>query len=326
MPLGWRGGDAIGTMRAFRQTTTRRGAMKTWVRRSLLGLVAVVAVGAAAVAWGVVRSEQRLARKLNQPAYALAVPGEGAALDRGRYLFASRGCAECHGADGGGKVFIDGGGLFAKSPNISPGTGSVVARYQVADWERTLRHGIKPDGRPLLIMPSEDYNRWTDADVGAVVAYVRSLPPAAGGAAEFRLPLPVRVLYGYGLIKDSAEKIDHALPPSQPVPEGPTVEHGRYVAQMCVGCHGEGLSGGRLPGGPPDWPAAANLTPGEGSVLPRYADAAAFRAAMRSGKRPDGSAINPVMPFPSLREMSDVDLNAIHAYLQTVPPKPAGSR
>jgi mono/diheme cytochrome c family protein len=299
--------------------------MKTWVRRSLIGLVAVVAVSAAAVAWGVVRSEQRLGRQLSQPAYALAVPQDSAALSRGRYLFASRGCAECHGADGAGKVFIDDGGLFVKAPNISTGTGSVVAAYQVVDWERTLRHGIKPDGRPLLIMPSEDYSRWTDADLGAVVAYVRSLPPAAGGPAEFRLPLPVRVLYGYGLIKDSAEKIDHALPPSQPVPEGPTVEHGRYVAQMCAGCHGGGLSGGRIPGSPPDWPPAANLTPGEGSVLPRYAEVSAFRAAMRTGKRPDGSAISGVMPFQSLREMNDTDLDALHAYLQTVPARPAGN-
>ena len=300
--------------------------MKTWIRRSLIGLVAVLGVAAAAVAWGVMRSEQRLARRLSQPAYALTLPSDAAALERGRYLFASRGCAECHGANGAGKVFIDEGGLFARAPNISPGPGSVVARYQAADWERALRHGIKPDGRPLLIMPSEDYSRWTDADLAAVVAYVRSLPPAAGSAAEFRLPLPVRVLYGYGLVKDAAEKIDHTLPPSQPVPEGPTVEHGRYVAQMCVGCHGQGLSGGRIPGSPPDWPAAANLTSGEGSVLPRYADAAAFRASMRSGRRPDGTAISGVMPFPSLREMSDVDLDAVHAYLQTVPARPAGQR
>ena len=77
---------------------------------------------------------------------------------------------------------------------------------------------------------------------------------------------------------------------------------------------------------PPDWPAAANLTPGEGSVLPRYADAAAFRASMRTGQRPDGSTISGVMPFQSLREMSDTDLDAIRAYLQSVPPRPAGNR
>ena len=60
----------------------------------------------------------------------------------------------------------------SRAPNISPGPGSVVAKYTPADWERSLRHGVKPDGRPLMIMPSEDYNRLTDADLGALVAYV----------------------------------------------------------------------------------------------------------------------------------------------------------
>lgn len=302
--------------------------MKAWMRWMLWGVGGVLLLSAGAVAWGVMRSDQRLARKITQPAYELAVPDGDTALARGRYLFASRGCAECHGPDGAGRPFIDepGGGLYARSPNISPGPGSVTATYTPADWERTVRHGIKPDGRPLLIMPSEDYSRLTDADVGALVAYVRSLAPAAGGPAEFRLPLPVRVLYGFGVIPDAAEKIDHALPPSQPVPEGVTVEHGRYVAQMCIGCHGAGMSGGTIPGGPPDWPPSANLTPGDGSVLPRYADTAAFRRAMRTGKRPDGSAISSVMPFQTLRALNDTDLDAIRLYLQTLPPRPAGQR
>ena len=74
----------------------------------------------------------------------------------------------------------------------------MVAKYTPADWERTLRHGVKPDGRPVMIMPSEDYNRLTDVDLGALVAYMRQLPPAAGGAAELVLPLPLRALYGLG--------------------------------------------------------------------------------------------------------------------------------
>ena len=87
------------------------------------------------------------------------------------------------------------------------------------------------------------------------------------------------------------EKIDHSLPPPKPVAAAVTVEHGAYVAAMCIGCHGAGLSGGKIPGGPPDWLAAANITPGDKSVMPAYKDGTSFAAMMKTGKRPDGSAI-----------------------------------
>jgi cytochrome c553 len=135
----------------------------------------------------------------------------------------------------------------------------------------------------------------------------------------------VRILYGFGAIKDAAEKIDHSLPPAQPVPEAVNAQHGAYVANMCLGCHGEHLSGGKIPGGPPDWPPAANITPGEGSVMTRYKDVAVFQAMLRTGKRPDGTAIK-VMPFEALGKLNDVDAQALHAFLKTVPPRPAGGR
>jgi mono/diheme cytochrome c family protein len=126
-------------------------------------------------------------------------------------------------------------------------------------------------------------------------------------------------------MQDAAQKIDHSLPPSQPVAEGVTVAHGAYVANMCIGCHGPGLSGGKIPGTPPDWAPAANLTPGEGSALTRYPDADQFVAMLRRGKRPDGTAIT-VLPFESLRELNDVDAKAVYAYLKTVPARPSGRR
>lgn len=166
-------------------------------------------------------------------------------------------------------------------------------------------------------MPSEDYNRFTDADVGALIAYVRSLPPAAGGPAATQFPLPARVLYGFGQIPDAADRIDHKLPPQQPVAEGVTLDHGRYVANLCLGCHGDKLAGGKIPGGPPDWPAASRLAPGEGSVMPRYADADAFVTMLRNGKSPDGRSIA-VMPFETFKHMSDVDARALHLYLRSL--------
>lgn len=288
-----------------------------------VGLLLVVVAAVAATGW--MQAERKLTRHVDVSVAAVALPAEPAAIERGRYLFNSRGCAECHGANGGGRKVIDGGGMLVVAPNISPGPGSAAAGYRVEDWVRTVRHGVKPSGQPLMIMPSEDYNRLTDADVGALVAYVKQMPAVGGEAALIQLPPPVRVMYGLGLIQDAAAKINHSLPPAAPVPEGPTAAHGRYVAQMCVGCHGEGYAGGKIPGGPPNWPAAANLTPGRGTAMAGYVSPDAFIAMLRTGKRPDGTAIA-VMPFASLSQMSEVDMRGLHAFLQTLPAKDAGSR
>jgi len=294
--------------------------MNRWIRRSLWALAALGALAAAGVVAGSQLAERKRNRQVELLPSPVALRSDAAAVERGRYLFASRGCVDCHGANGAGHTVIDDGkGLKVAGPNISPGPGNVVAKYGASDWERTLRHGVKPDGRPLMIMPSEDYNRLTDDDVASLVAYVRSLPPAPGRGAVMELPLPVRVLYGFGAIQDAAAKIDHQLPPAQPVPEGVTIEHGRYVANMCVGCHGVQLAGGKIPGGPPDWPAAADLRPGPRGALARYPDAESMLRLFRSGRRPDGSAVR-VMPFVSLREMSEVDARALHLYLASRTP------
>ena len=199
-------------------------------------------------------------------------------------------------------------------------------QYTPADWVRTIRHGVSRERHPLIVMPSKDFNRLTDDDLAALVAYVRSLPPVPGSSAEIRFPLIVKALYAVGLVKDDAETIDHSLPPQSPVPEGVSIEHGRYVATMCAGCHGDGFSGGTIPGSPPDWPPAANLTPGEGSVLARYDGVEKFAAMLRSGKRPDGSAVSTVMPFASLGKLSDTDVGAVYVYLKSLPPRRAGER
>lgn len=292
-----------------------------------IGVVAalLVAVGIGLVVAANLLFERKRERIIQLDVKAIPVVADAAALERGKYLFMSRGCGGCHAASGAGSAFIDepGGGFYVRSPNITPG--GVVVSYSERDWVRAIRHGVKPDGRPLFIMPSEDYNRFTDRDVAALIAYARSLPAVSGGSLELRVPLPVKALYAVGVVKDSAEKIDHSLPPALQVAEGVTPEHGKYVANLCIGCHGDGLSGGKISGGPPSWPAASNLTPGQGTVLTVYDSADKFKAMFRSGKRPDGSAVT-VMPFETLREINDTDVTALYAYLKQLPPRPAGNR
>lgn len=310
----------------FQELFQTGALMDKWIKRGAMVVGAIVLVGAGAVAVGKVLGDRKMERTIDVSVSGVPMFTDQAHIDQGRYLFNTRGCAECHGENGAGKVVMDNGDVRIVAPNLTGGVNSVTATYSDADWVRTLRHGVKPNGKPVLIMPSEDYNRLTDEDVGALVSYVKQLPPVDGQRAELKLPLPMKALYGFGAIEDAAEKINHMLPPSQPVPVSVSVEHGAYVANACIGCHGPRLSGGTIPGGPPDWPEAANLTPGKGSAMVRYQSPEAFAAMLRTRRRPDGTAISPAMPFDSLSRMTDTDVHALYTYLKSLPPREFGNR
>jgi mono/diheme cytochrome c family protein len=302
--------------------------MNKWMKRTCVALATLAVLSVATTIVGKHMGERKLQRVVKIAVAPLATSGSASAgrLERGRYLYSTRGCADCHGASGAGKEVIRSGAMLVVSPNISTGPNSAITNYTSADWVRTLRHGVKKDGTPLMIMPSEDYTRLTDDDVAAIIGYVAQLPPVAGPTRVVQLPVAVKVMYAIGMVRDASEMIDHTLAPQAPVADEVSVAHGAYVANSCIGCHGATFSGGKIPGAPPEWPAPANLTPGPGSAMARYAAPEDFMAMLRSGKRPDGSAISPVMPFGSLRQMSDTDLLALHRYLQTLPPRPAGQR
>lgn len=288
------------------------------------GSLAVVAVAAGVAATAAVLLTNH---KLERIVEVEVRPAQLASTDlqRGEYLFVTRACTECHGKDGGGHVMVDDpkGGLLMRAPNITRG-GSTVGSYTDIDWLRLLRHGVKPSGHPAFIMPSEDYAQMADEDVAALVSYIRSLPPAPESKAEFKLPLIMKALYAFGVIKDSAEKIDHTRPAPTRVPEN-LHQKGEYVANVCAGCHGQGLAGGKIPGAPPAWPAAANLTSATDGAMTRYSSMDAFRNMMRTGKRADGTSVT-IMPFENFKAMNDAELDALFAFLKTLPPKASGSR
>jgi mono/diheme cytochrome c family protein len=300
--------------------------MNKWVRRTSIALAALALGGVAAAVLGKSIGERKMVRTVAVQVPALGVAPDAAFAGHGRYLYSTRGCAECHGANGAGNTVIKDGGMLIVSPNITSGPNGTTTGYQVVDWVRTIRHGIKPNGRPVMVMPSEDYARLTDEDTAALIAYLQQLPPVAGKRAVIELPTPVKAMYAFGLIKDASEKIDHTLAPARPVAAAVTVAHGAYMANACIGCHGTTLSGGRIPGSPPAWPAAANLTPARGSAMSRYPTPETFVAMLRSGHRPDGKPISPVMPFASLKQINDVDAQALYTFLKTVPARETGLR
>ncbi|HWV57124.1 MAG TPA: hypothetical protein VNZ57_06600, partial [Longimicrobiales bacterium] len=88
------------------------------------------------------------------------------AVERGRHLVSARySCTECHGANFGGGVMIDAFPIGTMlGPNLTTGQGSRTLEYTPADWDRTVRHGILPDGRGA-VMPSEDFRLMSDQEL-----------------------------------------------------------------------------------------------------------------------------------------------------------------
>lgn len=145
---------------------------------------------------------------------------------------------------------------------------------------------------------------------------MRQLAPSAGAQAEGAPADAGEGALAAGVVKDASEKTNHSLPPAQPVPEDLTPAH---VANGCIGCHGARLTGGKIPGAPPQWLAAVRLRPGPDRALDRYPSAEPFMAMLKSGKRPDGSAVSTVMPFDSLKEPKRGRRFALYAYLRSLP-------
>jgi len=296
-----------------------------------IGKILVVAVllvlGIAAVATGAVYglSARRLNRQHTVLVTPMAIPPSQGSVTRGAHLFATRGCADCHGADLGGAKVVENpaiGRLYG--PNLTSGEGSVTASYEDEDWVRAIRHGLTPKGRPLVLMPSQEYAELSDQDLADLVAFAKSVPPVNRASVPVSLGPVARMLIATGKMRLSADVINHTgIKPANVTP-GATTEYGRYLAVGCQGCHGPNYSGGKIAGGAPDWPAASNLTSGAHGALQNWTEAD-FVNALRTGRRPNGSELSPVMPR-AFGKMTDDELKALWSFLKTVPAAETGVR
>lgn len=296
-----------------------------WLLRALGALVLLLFLAALAVL-GV--SEWRLTKPIDAPRATLPIPSDSKAVERGAYLASTVSvCVECHGPDLGGQVVADDPGLGRiVAPNLTRGKGGLGDARTDQDLARAIRYGVGPDDLALMVMPSDDYNHLTDEDLGAVVAYIRSLPPVDQELPAEALRPFGRLLMALGQLDVfAAARIDmEQRPPKSLAPEV-SKDYGRYLANIagCTGCHGPGLSGGSIPGAPPDFPPAANLTPSGEVGSWDFAD---FRDTLRSGKNPKGRALSEEMPWKSYGKMSDQELRAIWLFVSSVPAKDAGQR
>ena len=252
------------------------------------------------------------------------IPGDAEAIALGEHLSVIRGCTDCHYDNLAGGVFADDpalGTLYAG--NLTPGAGG-TGGYTDEDWVRAIRHGIGPDGKPLLWMPSQEFYFLGDEDLGALIGYLKTLPAVDNENPDHTLRPLGRALFLAGQLDlVPAELVDHDGPRPQTPPVGVTVEYGEYMAVGCTGCHGPSFSGGPIPGAPPDWMPAANLTPN--GNLASWTETE-FIAAFRTGIKPNGKSFDENMPYKAVGQMSDDELKSVWLFLLSLPTREAGNR
>jgi mono/diheme cytochrome c family protein len=287
------------------------------------GILVVLLGGAAGYVYAA--SNSKANQQYDVPLQHVAVASDPLSIARGQHLTTAIGkCVECHGDDLGGKVMIDDPALgVAIAPNITGG--GRLAAYSDDELVRVIRHGVKRDGRGAFIMPSDDYQYFSDADVSAIVTYLRSVPSVNRDLGTSMLRPVGRALVATNQLPAySAARIDHTRKPPVSMPEDSTLAYGEYLANVggCTGCHGPGLSGGPIPGMPPETPPAANITP---TGIAQFSDVQ-LEAMLRTGKRPDGSQIKQDMPWRFTAMMTPVEMRATIMYLRSVPGKAFGTR
>ncbi len=297
----------------------------TAILRALRVILVTLVVACAGLAtWVFIASERRLGQVHDMTVTPVAARTDSVAIARGEYLFQSISCTLCHGEDAGGAVIQRDAMLGTiAGPNLTRGRGGSGAQRSDIDWVRAIRRGVRPNGTSLIVMPSEVFTHLAESDVGALLGYLRQIPPVDREVPASKFGPMGRALLAAGKLNILvAPKTPRYEAPASPPASG-TIQYGRYLADVsgCHGCHGYGLSGGRV-AGPPGLPPASNLTP---TGIGQWTETD-FTRAMREGKRPDGSTIDQFMPWQVFRKMSDVDLHTLWLYLQSVPAKDFGNK
>jgi cytochrome c553 len=227
----------------------------------------------------------------------------------------ANGCTGCHSStgalplDGGAQNFLGGPLGTLVPPNLTPG--GRLKDWTDGDIIRAIREGLDRDGHPLIIMPSESFHNLSDADVQAMVVFLRAQPASSHTTAPRDLGIMALVLVGAGLFP-TAEQAHIAQPQTAP-PPGVGPAYGQYLVDItgCRVCHGPTLEGGTPGGFGP--PAGPNLR----ALVPTWQEAA-FVSFFRTGVDPYGRSIDPDgMPWRDIgKAYQNDELRAMYAYIK----------
>jgi mono/diheme cytochrome c family protein len=268
---------------------------------------------------------------------AFAAQGPATAQDqdlvkRGEYLTnGAVACGNCHNTRAEDMSFVPGkelaGGFHLQEPgifdvytaNITPDPDTGIGTWTDEELIAAIREGKGKEGKIIFPpMPVPTYNNMSDDDVKAIVAYLRTVKPVHNEVPESKYSIP-----------------QQAMPPAKGLP-APTekVAYGGYIANAlahCFECHTPAGPGGApdmtkmgaggfpIPLGPGMVVNTANITPDPETGIGKWTDEE-IKKAMTEGVRPGGGKIAPPMPFMFFKNMTDEDLDAVVAYLRSIPP------
>jgi cytochrome c553 len=293
-----------------------------WIGIGLGSLVALLVVAAVVL---YILGSNRLNKHYDIQPEAIAIPTGEAAIARGRHLVeALTFCKGCHGEQLEGDIFEDEPMIATfYAPNLTSGQGGIGASYSDADYVSAIRHGVDPQGRGLFIMHSDVYHNLSQQDLGAMIAYLKSVPPVDNELPEPKIKPLGRIMVALGVFDSEAlplipaEKIDHQAPFVEMPQQSASAEYGAYLMSitLCHMCHGPQLAGGTPL--EPGMPAGPNITPS--GELEDWSEAD-FIQTMRTGVSPDGDKLNAdFMPWDVYSNMTDEELESLWLYLQSLP-------
>jgi mono/diheme cytochrome c family protein len=270
-------------------------------------------------------------------AFILAAAGALAQGDakRGEYLAKAGGCVGCHTEDKEGAVPYAGGralktpfGTFY-GPNITPDKQAGIGDWTEADFLRALRLGERPDGSNFFpAFPYPSFTKITDGDARDLWAYLRALPPSAKPSREHDLWF----FFGWRWLVSIWKWLYFTPGAFTDIPGvSEIVNRGAYLVQAlghCGECHtprnflGGPRSGRFLAGGKgPDGKSVANLTP---TNLKKQSDKE-IKDFLVTGLTAEGDvpaeAMGEVIKNTT-SQLTPADLDALIAYLRTLPPLP----
>src|SRR5512138_3912934 len=220
-----------------------------WCGIVLGGLIMIAAV---LVASAYLLGSGRLTKKYDVQLETVSVSSDAASIEQGKHWTLTY-CAHCHGQDLSGKPLVDDTTIgYVPAPNLTGGEGGAGGEFTNADWVRAIRHGVDPEGRALIGMPSMNYYYMSDRDLGEMIAYIKKAPPVDHDMGEPAMSFMGKTLLGVGAFGPDilpAEVIKHAGARPAAVEAAVNADYGEYLVRLggCRDCHGKNLGGGHSP-------------------------------------------------------------------------------